>query len=99
MRVLNENFSFTVKVNGEHFGGHFSYHRKGADVVKISCRRVQRKESKGYPYEQVNYLRLVKGKWILWDMNRRAPKGNQDNDNAIYAVFKEAYSLAQLAEA
>jgi len=99
MRVLNGNFNFTVKVQDDHFAGQFSYHRKGADIIKISCRRLPKKRTDGYPYEQVNYLRLQNGKWILWDMNRRAPKYNHDTDGAVYAIFREAYHLAMVAEA
>jgi hypothetical protein len=98
MRVLNSNFNFTVKVGKEHFGGQFNYHQNGAEVVKMSFRRFPAKKTQGFIYEQVNYLRNIDGRWTLWDMNRKAPKYHNDEDQAVYAVFREAYGLSLLDE-
>jgi len=99
MRVMNSNFHFTVKVGQDHYGGQFHYVRNGAETVKISFRRLPQKKSNGFNYEQVNYLRQVNGRWILWDMNRRGPKYNNEQDRAAYAVFREAFGLSLLDEA
>src|SRR5688572_3200807 len=96
MKVLNSNFTFTVKVGQEHFGGHFNYQKRGADVVKMSFRKLPKAKGNGYHYTQVKYLRLMDNQWVLWDMNRRAPKYNSKEDSAIYYIFREAYGLAQL---
>ena len=99
MKVLNSNFAFTVKVGQEHFGGTFDYQKKSNEVVKISFSRRPKLQNKGYHYTQVNYLRCVNEKWVLWDMNRKAPKYNSKDDTSIYQVFREAWGLAQLHEA
>lgn len=99
MRVLNSNFHFTVKVGEDHFGGQFRYHRNGEEVVKMSFRKFPKKRTEGFTYEQVNYLRNVAGRWVLWDMNRRAPQYRSENDSAVYAIFREAYGLSLLDEA
>ena len=98
MRIMNSNFSFTVKVGQEHFAGHFNYHQNGAEMVKISFRRVAKK-SRGMAFDKISYLRHVDGRWLLWDINRRSPKNSNESDKAIFAVFREAYALAMLDEA
>jgi hypothetical protein len=98
MRVVNSNFSFTVKVGADHFGGQFQYARNGAETVKISFRRLPQKRGNGYAYEQTNHLKKVNGRWVLWDLNRSAPKYNSEHDRATYAVFREAYGLSLLDE-
>ena len=98
MRVVNSNFNFTVKIGTDHFGGQFHYAKNGAEVVKISFRRLPQKRSNGFACEQVNYLRKVNGRWILWDVNRRAPKNNSEHDRAAYAIFREAFGLSLLDE-
>lgn len=99
MKVVNSNFNFTVKVGSDHFGGQFQYVRNNAETVTISFRRLPKKDSNGYAYEQVNYLRKLQGRWILWDANRRAPKHHGELDRAAYAVFREAFHLSLLDEA
>ena len=96
MKVLNSSFTFTVKVGQEHFGGHFDYQKKNAEVVKMSFRKLPKAEGNGYRYSQVNYLRLVNNEWVLWDINMKAPKQNTKDDGAVYYIFREAYGLAQL---
>lgn len=99
MRVLNTSFGFTIKLGGEHFGGFFNYHHKGIEQVKMSFRRLPRKPGKGFVYEQVYYFRCMNDRWILWDLDRKAPRQRVKGDSAAYAVFREAFGLAQLAEA
>ncbi len=99
MRVLNSNFGFTVKVGDEHFGGNFNHHLNGVELVKMTFRRLPKKKTNGFIYEQVNYFCNIKGKWILWDIVRKAPKSRSDEDAAAFAVFREAYGLSLLAEA
>jgi hypothetical protein len=96
MKVLNSNFTFTVKVGQEHFGGHFDYKKRNSEVVKMSFRKLPKASGNGYHYTQVNYLRRVNDEWVLWDMNRKAPKYNSKDDRAVYFIFREAYGLAQL---
>jgi hypothetical protein len=95
---MNSNFSFTVKVGQEHFAGHFNYHQNGAETVKMSFRRVPHK-NRGMTFDKISYLRNVNGQWRLWDITRKAPKNMNEGDKAAYAVFREAYGLAMLAEA
>lgn len=98
MRVLNSNFNFTVKVGAEHFGGHFSYHSNGAEMVKMSFRRLPRQQDKGYAVPRISHLKLMDGKWTLWDVQRQTPVRHTD-DHAVYAVFREAFGLSLLDEA
>jgi len=99
MRVVNSNFNFTVKVGSDHYGGQFNYAKNGSETVKISFRRLPQRRGNGFAYEQVNYLRNINGNWIIWDMNRRAPKYISEHDRATYAVFREAFGLSLLDEA
>lgn len=99
MKVINPNFNFTVKVGKDHYGGQFQYMQNGVETVKISFQRLPEKRGNGFAYKQVNYLRNVNGKWLLWDVSRRAPKHNGEHDRAAYAVFREALGLSVLDEA
>jgi hypothetical protein len=99
MRVLNTDFAFTVKVGKDHFGGHFEYQKNGAETVKMSFRRLPVVKENGLAFTQVNYLRLQNGQWLLWDVNRKTPKTAKQDDIAVFAIFREALALSQLAEA
>ena len=98
MKVMNSNFSFTVKVGAEHFSGHFNYHQNGSEVVKMSFRRLVKNQNDDAG-EQVIYLRNLNGQWMLWDMLRKAPKYTHEEDKAVYGIFREAFGLALLNEA
>jgi hypothetical protein len=99
MKALNSGFNFTVKLGQDHFAGRFEYKNKGVEIIRISCHKLPKNRNNGYAYNQVNYLRWMDGKWILWDVNRKAPKNVTQEDRTTYTVFREAYGLAQLHEA
>ena len=96
---MNSNFQFTVKVGKDHYGGAFQYAKNGTQTVKISFRRLPQQRGNGFAYEQVNYLKQINGQWVIWDVTRRAPKYNCTDDQAVYAIFREAYGLSLLDEA
>jgi hypothetical protein len=99
MSVVNNNFNFTVKVAGEHYGGEFNYAKNGVEMVKLTFRRLPVKSKNGYSFDQTRYLRNVRGQWMFWDFKRRAPRALDKQDHAAYAVFREAYGLSLLNEA
>ena len=100
MRPLNPNFQFTVKLNNRHIGGEFQYMMRptGLGLVKLHLRGLSRNDARIENAEHTSFLRLLNGRWVIWDLQTNQPMQRRHSDDVIYAAFREAYSLAMIEE-
>ena len=99
MRPFNPNFHFTVKLNNRHIGGEFQYLPKNTGLIRLHLRGLTAKAgTRLIPTDCTAFLRLVKGRWVIWDPQADRPMQHRESDNTIYAAFREAYGLAMLEE-
>lgn len=99
MRPLNPNFCFTVKLNNRHIGGEFQYMNRPAGFIKLQLRGLgTRSDAKRHPAELTSFLRLIDGRWLIWNIQTNSPMQPRQSDEAIYAAFREAYSLAMIED-